>query len=230
MKAKHLLVALFAVLLFSGFDCVKVCAQRNIDRVVRDLEDKGVDENTVVKRNKKNHQVYKMIKNLTFYSLNSNYARQFKKAFEKDSEDARSVFSNLKGNNVNCYSYTLIFENGKKKSTYSITVSPYKPNPLVNVSIIISDPSNDDDDESSINYYQWKGGKLNGLDPEAFKKIQELSNSFNALDFSKEYTKQYEDIAKQCQGIQQVIDMAQRYYKSYNFNHIDPMMYSNGKE
>ena len=154
MKRKHLLMAFLSVLLINVWSCVPAAAQNNIDRLVKELEDKGVDVNTVVKRNAKTKQVYTMIKTLNFYSKDGNYARQLQKAFDKDSENASSVNTNRR----NTYRNTMLsFKLGKKTLLYSLIIQGKESQPQVIVSIISRDKSiSQGDDNSSIFF----GGKF----------------------------------------------------------------------
>jgi len=154
MKRKHLLMAFLSVLLINVWSCVPAAAQNNIDRLVKELEDKGVDVNTVVKRNAKTKQVYSMIKTLTFYSKEGNYARQLQQAFDKDSENASSVNTDRR----NTYRNTILsFKLGKKILLYNLIIRGKESQPQVMVSIISRDKSiPQDDDHSSIFF----GGKL----------------------------------------------------------------------
>ena len=173
MKRKHLLMAFLSVLLINVWSCVPAAAQNNIDRLVKELEDKGVDVNTVVKRNAKTKQVYTMIKTLNFYSKDGNYARQLQKAFDKDSENASSVNTNRR----NTYRNTMLsFKLGKKTLLYSLIIQGKESQPQVIVSIISRDKSiSQGDDNSSIFFgdkfidipglssFRWDGKELEAL-------------------------------------------------------------------
>ena len=139
MKAKNLILITVALLL--GSSCAT--AQSRIDRLVEELEEEGCDVNTVVKRDPKTKQVYSTVKSLTFYSKDSKYANRLKEAFKKDAEDAVTESVSNHGNN-----YMLKFHDGKKRSTYMLTISKgldKKMNdPLVTLSIVIK--SGDDSD------------------------------------------------------------------------------------
>ena len=85
-------------------------AQNHIDKIVDELEQKGVDASKVVKRDPKTKKPYSIVKSLTFYSKDSNYANRLKEAFRKDAEDAIEEKVEKKGN-----SYKLIFVDGDVK-------------------------------------------------------------------------------------------------------------------
>ena len=84
MKAKHLILTVMAAF----FTCSPVMAQSRIDKIVDELEQKGVDTKKVVRRDPKTKKPYSIVKSLTFYSKDSNYANRLKEAFRKDAEDA----------------------------------------------------------------------------------------------------------------------------------------------
>lgn len=113
MKAKHLILTVMAVF----FTCSPVIAQSRIDKIVDELEQKGVDAKKVVKRDPKTKKPYSIVKSLSFYSKDSNYANRLKEAFRKDAEDAIEEKVENKGN-----SYRLIFVDGKKRTTYYLNI------------------------------------------------------------------------------------------------------------
>lgn len=128
MKAKQLILTVLVAL----FTCSSMMAQSHIDKIVDELEQKGVDVSKVVKRDPKTKKPYSIVKSLTFYSKDSNYANRLKEAFKKEAENAVQESVSNKGNN-----YVLIFKDGKIKTTYSMSITPLKDkDPLVSISII----------------------------------------------------------------------------------------------
>ena len=113
MKAKHLILTVMAAF----FTCSPVMAQSRIDKIVDELEQKGVDTIKVVRRDPKTKKPYSIVKSLTFYSKDSNYANRLKEAFRKDAEDAIEERVEKKGNN-----YRLIFVDGEKRTTYYLNI------------------------------------------------------------------------------------------------------------
>jgi hypothetical protein len=174
MKATNMWMACLTLLLMSGIGTSRASAQKSIESIVKELESKNVDENLVVKRNTKNKKVYLIVKNITFYSAGGTYARRLKAAFQNDSEKATNSSMINHGDNAYNYLYTLTFDEGKKKSVYSIRVSPGNPNPLVKMSVIIRDTryggsyDDDSDDDESMNLInlgdsKFDMGNLNNL-------------------------------------------------------------------
>ena len=131
MKAKSLILTMMATL----FICSSATAQSHIDKIVEELEQKGVDVSKVVKRDPKTKKVVSETKNLTFYSKDSNYANRLKEAFKKDAEDAiqETIFNH--GN-----SHNLFFKNGTKSAHYNLIITPNSgKDPFVRLNIIIRD-------------------------------------------------------------------------------------------
>ena len=142
MKAKILILTMLAVLLANS----PVVAQSHIDKIVDEIEQKGVDVSKVVKRDPKTKKPYSIVKSLTFYSKDSNYANRLKEAFRKDAEDAEQESVSNKGNN-----YRLIFVDGKKKTTYSLTIQERQDkDPLVILKIIMRDGNVKETDDYNI--------------------------------------------------------------------------------
>ena len=113
MKTRQLILTVMVALI----TCSPVMAQSHIDKIVDELEQKGVDAKKVVKRDPKTKKPYSIAKSLTFYSKDSNYANRLKEAFRKDAEDAIEERVEKKGN-----SYRLIFVDGEKRTTYYLNI------------------------------------------------------------------------------------------------------------
>lgn len=159
--------------------CLIVCnvapalAQQHIDQVVKDLEKKGVDVTTVVKRNDKK-QIYSQVKSLSFISKDGNFARKLEEAFDKDAENASSESRTKRLGNV---SYTLIFKNEKKKGVYVLSISNREgDDPMVNVSITLRDHSVEGSKEGNI----WFDGDIFGLNGDGFQiNVDSLKSQAN---------------------------------------------------
>ena len=158
MKAKNLILTMVAALIA----CSPVMAQSRIDKIVDEIEQKGVDVSKVVKRDPKTKKPYSITKSLTFYSKDGNYANRLKEAFRKDAEDAEQESVSNKGNN-----YRLIFVDGKKKSIYSLNIQERQDkNPRVSLKIVMRDGDvKENDDYDIINSFFGTGAiELNGID------------------------------------------------------------------
>lgn len=158
MKTKNLILTMVAALI----TCSPVMAQSRIDKIVDEIEQKGVDVSKVVKRDPKTKKPYSITKSLTFYSKDGNYANRLKEAFRKDAEDAEQESVSNKGNN-----YRLIFVDGKKKSIYSLNIQERQDkNPRVSLKIVMRDGDvKENDDYDIINSFFGTGAiELNGID------------------------------------------------------------------
>lgn len=158
MKTKNLILTMAAALI----TCSPVMAQSHIDKIVDEIEQKGVDVSKVVKRDPKTKKPYSITKSLTFYSKDSNYANRLKEAFRKDAEDAEQESVSNKGNN-----YRLIFVDGKKKTTYSLNIQEQQDkDPRVSLKIVMRDGNvKETDDYDIMNSLFGTGAiELNGID------------------------------------------------------------------
>jgi hypothetical protein len=158
MKAKNLFLTMVAALIA----CSPVMAQSRIDKIVDEIEQKGVDVSKVVKRDPKTKKPYSIVKSLTFYSKDSNYANRLKEAFRKDAEDADQESVSNKGNN-----YRLIFVDGKKRSIYSLNIQEQQDkDPRVSLRIIMRDGNvKENNDYDIFNSFFGTGAiELNGID------------------------------------------------------------------
>ncbi len=158
MKAKNLFLTMVAALIA----CSPVMAQSRIDKIVDEIEQKGVDVSKVVKRDPKTKKPYSIVKSLTFYSKDSNYANRLKEAFRKDAEDAEQESVSNKGNN-----YRLIFVDGKKRSIYSLNIQEQQDkDPRVSLRIIMRDGNvKENNDYDIFNSFFGTGAiELNGID------------------------------------------------------------------
>lgn len=158
MKTKNLILTMVAALIA----CSPVMAQSRIDKIVDEIEQKGVDVSKVVKRDPKTKKPYSITKSLTFYSKDGNYANRLKEAFRKDAEDAEQESVSNKGNN-----YRLIFVDGKKKSIYSLNIQERQDkDPRVSLRIIMRDGNvKENNDYDIFNSFFGTGAiELNGID------------------------------------------------------------------
>ena len=130
MKTRQLILTALATLIYCS-----AAAQSHIDKIVDEIEQKGVDVSKVVKRDPKTKKPYSIVKSLTFYSKDGNYAKRLKEAFQKDAEDAAEEKVDKKGNH-----YVLIYIDGKKKTTYDLNIlDQQEKNPRVDLKIIMRD-------------------------------------------------------------------------------------------
>lgn len=153
---------LLVALLFAVFNVIPTMAQQHIDKVLDELEQKGVDVTTVVKRNDKK-QIYSQVKNFSFISKDGKFARELEDAFNKDAENASSESKSKSNGNI---TYTLIFKNEKKKEVYVLSIAQKEgKNPIVNVSVTFRDNSV----EGSTNNLWFDGDIFGIMDGDKFQ-------------------------------------------------------------
>lgn len=172
MKTNHFMIALLILLLAGAWNSTLTFAQQNeVDKIVSELENKGVNVNTIIKRSSKTKKVYYMRKDITFNSKDGKYARQLEKAFDKASEDADQVTSEkTSSSTMNSFSS----KSGKLETKYMLSIWKRGTNPTVQVSIFKRDYSVSDNDGSFIS----EGKDFDGLDWDWTK----YSNNMQALN------------------------------------------------
>ena len=215
MKAIHYFMICLSALLISILGCTTAAARSSIDHLVKELEDKGVDVNTVIRRNSKTKQIYLIVKDVSFISKDGNYARRLQQAFDKEGEDATNYTTNKhKGNFDSC----IIYKQNKKSMVYSLSINGNKSQPIVSVSIVIRDKSvpseNDDswvpglDNLGSLNSLIWSGKGFEAFNDMNFSNLDELKN----YDWSK-FSKQMKQAEKQIEDAKGQIEDATKQLK-----------------
>ena len=160
-------------------------AQSSIDKIVDELEKKGVDVSFVAKRDPKTKQVYMQTKTLCFYSKEGKYANRLKEAFRKEGENAATETYSHSGNN-----YTLVFKDGKKRYTYTLTITNKSDgNPLVNLAIVFRNNSIVAEDDF------WDKFHIEGFN--SIERLDSLNLDFDASKWTKPYKDAYEKYKKE---------------------------------
>ena len=122
------------IALFIGMGTAPVMAQKNIDKIIQELEKRSdVSINSVTKRDPKTRKIVSMVKTFTVKDPTSRFIR----AFEKDEEDAITAIKNLPKGRLNTKDaqLTFIFHPTKdEKRTYSLTTDR---NGIVTLSVVI---------------------------------------------------------------------------------------------
>lgn len=93
-----------------------VAAQQKIDRLMDEIESRGVDVNTVIKRDKKTGKMIYMTRQMTFRSRKGNYAKKLERAFDEESRKAVLV-------NHSNGRYKLEFEDAEGNTSYYMLTS-----------------------------------------------------------------------------------------------------------
>lgn len=176
---------------------INAIAQSNIEKIMAELENNGVDVSKVVKRDPKTKKILSITKSLSFYSKEGKYAKRLKEAFKKDAENA--VREATHGHH-----YVLDFEENNKYYTYSLSIYEGKDgNPLVRLSMMMREG----DDP------MWGALELDGLQSQRDLGSQSLEGFGNDMErwgekFSKEMEKVGEEIEKRKQTSKKVIEKA----------------------
>jgi len=122
------------IALFIGMGTAPVMAQKNIDKIIQELEKRSdVSINAVTKRDPKTRKIVSMVKTFTVKDPTSRFIR----AFEKDEEDAITAIKNLPKGRLNTKDaqLTFIFHPTKdEKRTYNLTTDR---NGVVTLSVVI---------------------------------------------------------------------------------------------
>lgn len=129
MKTKRILIALTGLMA-----CWQMTmAQAKIDRITEELEQKGVECDKVVTRDPKTKKVTSVVKSYEFHSKDGNYAKQLKKAFAEEAENATTEISEKGGRE-----WTLIFDTNEYHMLYVLEIGKQEPDPKVELNIIIN--------------------------------------------------------------------------------------------
>lgn len=126
-----------------------VLAQQRIEKIVKELESKGVEGSLVMKRNWQTKKIYMRSQNFSFLSKENKYANMLVEAFKNESENADECYLNqsapammrIAGSKFTMGSmrkYTLVFSEGDVQTTYILKVEEKDvPNKYVSLQIII---------------------------------------------------------------------------------------------
>ena len=181
MKTKSLILTMVATLFTFG----SATAQSHIDKIVEELEQKGVDVSKVVKRDPKTKKVVSETKNLSFNS--------------KDGKDAVQETVNTHGNTI-----LLIFENGTRNAHYNLIITPNSgKDPLVRLNIIIRNGNNKGNDLpgwgarviplEGLEQFEFNEKDLEKLSDEEIKNFIKFQ-----LQMGTSHSKIVTDLMKQC--------------------------------
>ncbi|ETD16059.1 MULTISPECIES: DUF5024 domain-containing protein [Prevotellaceae] len=140
---KKLLLILFAAAL-----AMPMSAQQRIEKIMKELESKGVEGSLVIKRNRQTKKMYMRSQSFKFISKENNYANMLVKAFKDESENADECYLNQSAQSLmgelgkdftmgNMRKYTLVFSEGDVQTTYILKVETKNvPNKYVSLEII----------------------------------------------------------------------------------------------
>ena len=134
MKVIHLLKCIM-IALFIGMNASPVMAQKNIDKVLEEIERRNdVSVNSVVKRDPKTRKIVSIVK--SFNLSNHSMASKLIEAFEKDEEYTVTAIKDMPKGRRNAAGtcLTFIFLKDNEKRTYTLNVTP---NGKISISAII---------------------------------------------------------------------------------------------
>ena len=174
------------ITLFIGIGTVPMMAQKNIDKIIQELEKRSdVSINSVTKRDPKTRKIVSMVKTFTLKDPTSRFIR----AFEKDEEDAITAIKNLPKGRLNTKDaqLTFIFHPTKdEKRTYSLTTDR---NGVVTLSVVIKLGKNYgyiDTSDFSFNF-DFDEEKLEGVKQSVSHLLQNLkTKDISQLSLSSE--------------------------------------------
>lgn len=185
MKVNSLLKCMMIALLM-GIGTPSVMAQKNIDKVLAEIEKRDdASVNSVVKRDPKTRKIVSVVK--SFSLTDDKVAKRLIEAFEKDEEYTVTAIKDMpKGRkDATRANFTFIFQKENEKQTYTFSVGS---SGKINVSVIIKQ------EKSGKDYSLYFNNDLNGMDfeiptmnEEQMKELQEsIKKSMEGL--KKQYS------------------------------------------
>lgn len=185
MKVNSLLKCMMIALLM-GIGTPSVMAQKNIDKVLAEIEKRDdASVNSVVKRDPKTRKIVSVVK--SFSLTDEKMTKALIEAFEKDEEYTVTAIKDMpKGRkDATRANFTFIFQKENEKQTYTFSVGS---SGKINVSVIIKQ------EKSGKDYSLYFNNDLNGMDfeiptmnEEQMKELQEsIKKSMEGL--KKQYS------------------------------------------
>lgn len=150
MKIRMMMKCMAAVLCL-WISAAPVMAQKNIDKLVEEIEKRDdASINSVTKRDPKTRKITRVVKNFTL--KDEKMAKRLLEAFEKDEEYAITAIKDMpQGRKVaNNANFTFIFEKNGQKQTYMLNTNP---GGHINLTINIKEGRSGDTDVSDISFY-----------------------------------------------------------------------------
>lgn len=174
------------IALLMGIGTPSVMAQKNIDKVLAEIEKRDdASVNSVVRRDPKTRKIVSVVK--SFSLTDDKVAKRLIEAFEKDEEYTVTAIKDMpKGRkDATRAKFTFIFQRDNEKQTYTFSVGP---SGKINVSVIIKQ------EKPGKDYSLYFNNDLNGMDfeipamnEEQMKELQEsIKKSMEGL--KKQYS------------------------------------------
>lgn len=160
MKIRNLMKYIMVVL-FMGIGTTSVMAQKNIDKLLDEIEKRNdASVNSVTKRDPKTRKITSVVKSFTL--KDDQIAERLIEAFEKDEEYTVTAIKDMPNGRkeMNKVNFTFIFQKNNEKLTYTFHVDP---SGRIYLSVIIKQGRPGDIDASDISLY---------FDKEQMKELQ----------------------------------------------------------
>ncbi len=171
MKVCNLLKCMMMVL-FIGMGTVSSMAQKNIDKLLEEIERRDdASVNSVTKRDPKTRKITSVVK--SFSLTDTKMTQRLIEAFEKDEEYTVTAIKDIpKGRKeATRANFTFIFQKDNEKRTYNFSVDPKG---TISLSVIIKQSKHGDMDSSDFSLYFNNGMdfEISTMDKEQMKELR----------------------------------------------------------
>ena len=171
MKANSILKCIMLAL-FIGMNIPSVMAQKNIDKLLEEIEKRDdASVNSVTKRDPKTRKITSVVKSFSLPS-DAKMTQRLIEAFEKDEEYTITAIKDIpRGRKAATRAnFTFIFQKGNEKRTYTFNANQQK----INLSVIIKQGRSGDIDASDISLYFNNGMdfEIPTMNKEQMKELQ----------------------------------------------------------
>ena len=171
MKANSILKCIMLAL-FIGMNIPSVMAQKNIDKLLEEIEKRDdASVNSVTKRDPKTRKITSVVKSFSLPS-DAKMTQRLIEAFEKDEEYTITAIKDIpRGRKAATRAnFTFIFQKGNEKRTYTFNANQQK----INLSVIIKQGRSGDIDASDISLHFNNGMdfEIPTMDKEQIKELQ----------------------------------------------------------
>ena len=171
MKANSILKCIMLAL-FIGMNIPSVMAQKNIDKLLEEIEKRDdASVNSVTKRDPKTRKITSVVKSFSLPS-DAKMTQRLIEAFEKDEEYTITAIKDIpRGRKAATRAnFTFIFQKGNEKRTYTFNANQQK----INLSVIIKQGRSGDIDPSDISLYFNNGMdfEIPAMNKEQIKELQ----------------------------------------------------------
>lgn len=171
MKANSFLKCIMLAL-FIGMNIPSVMAQKNIDKLLEEIEKRDdASVNSVTKRDPKTRKITSVVKSFSMPS-DAKMTQRLIEAFEKDEEYTITAIKDIpRGRKAATRAnFTFIFQKGNEKRTYTFNANQQK----INLSVIIKQGRSGDIDASDISLYFNNGMdfEIPTMNKEQIKELQ----------------------------------------------------------